>query len=187
MAVIDFEGFRDLTTAVGGVDVYVPEAFYDSKQKIEWEQGTNHLEGVKALQYVRTRHGLANGDFDRVDRQQNFLRALMGKVLEDGTIGNPVKFTDTLEAITRNLTVDESWKSGDIRGLALSLRDLDSKKVRFMTLPLDHYETVPGAGSVNIIAAERSRELWNAVENDKVGPYLKANPADELPDPKDVS
>ena len=30
MAVIDFEGFRDLTTAVGGVDVYVPEEVYDS-------------------------------------------------------------------------------------------------------------------------------------------------------------
>ena len=187
MAVIDFEGFRDLTTAVGGVDVYVPEAFYDSKQKVEWKQGTNHLEGVKALQYVRTRHGLANGDFDRVDRQQNFLRALMGKVLADGTIGNPVKFTDTLEAITKNLTVDASWKSGDIRSLALSLRNLDSKKVRFMTLPLDHYETVPDAGSVNIIAAERARELWDAVETDKVGRYLRANPDDELPEPKDVS
>ncbi|MET1058772.1 MAG: LCP family protein [Nocardioides sp.] len=187
LAVIDFEGFRDLTTAVGGVDVYVPEAFYDSKQKVEWEQGINHLEGVKALQYVRTRHGLANGDFDRVDRQQNFLRALMGKVLEDGTIGNPVKFTDTLEAITQNLTVDESWKSSDIRGLALSMRDLESRKVRFMTLPLDHYATVPDAGSVNIIAAERAGKLWDAVESDKVGRYLRANPDDELPDPKDVS
>jgi LCP family protein required for cell wall assembly len=187
LAVIDFEGFRDLTTAVGGVDVYVPVAFYDSKQKVEWEQGINHLEGVKALQYVRTRHGLANGDFDRVDRQQNFLRALMGKVLEDGTIGNPVRFTDTLDAITKNLTVDASWKSSDIRGLALSMRDLESKKVRFMTLPLDHYQTVPDAGSVNIIAAQRAHRLWDAVENDKVGRYLKANPADELPDPKDVS
>jgi hypothetical protein len=56
-----------------------------------------------------------------------------------------------------------------------------------MTLPLDHYETVPEAGSVNIIAAQRARALWSAVEKDRVGPYLKANPADELPDPKDVS
>ena len=45
MAVIDFEGFHDLTTAVGGVDVYVPEAFYDSKQKVEWEQGTEPPRG----------------------------------------------------------------------------------------------------------------------------------------------
>ena len=187
MAIIDFQGFRDLTTAIGGVDVFVPESFYDSQQDVEWEQGSNHLEGVKALQYVRTRHGLANGDFDRVDRQQNFLRALMGKVLDDGTIGNPMTFTDTLEAITQHLTVDESWESGDIRGLALSLRSLDSSKVRFMTLPLDRYESVPGAGSVNIIAEQRARTLWKAVADDAVGKYLKAYPEDELPDPEDVS
>ncbi len=187
MAIIDFEGFRDLSSAVGGVDVYVPESFYDSKQKITWEQGTNHLEGKRALQYVRTRHGLANGDFDRVDRQQNFLRALMSKVLDDGTIGNPVKFTDTLEAITNHLTVDESWSSGDIRSLALSLRNLEAKKVRFMTLPLDHYETLPQVGAVNIIQKERARELWKAVADDSVGRYLKKYPEDELPDPKDVN
>ena len=124
---------------------------------------------------------------DRVDRQQNFLRALMSKVLDDGTIGNPVKFTDTLEAITSHLTVDESWSSGDIRSLALSLRNLEAKKVRFMTLPLDHYETLPQVGAVNIIQKERARELWKAVADDSVGRYLKKYPEDELPDPKDVN
>ena len=37
----------------------------------------NPLEGKKALAYVRTRYGLPNGDFDRIARQQNFLRAMM--------------------------------------------------------------------------------------------------------------
>ena len=44
-----------------------------------------------ALQYVRTRHGLLEGDFDRIDRQQNFLRAVLRKTLADGTIGNPLQ------------------------------------------------------------------------------------------------
>ena len=156
---------------------------------VEWEQGTNHLEGVKALQYVRTRHGLANGDFDRVDRQQNFLRALMGKVLADGTIGNPLKFTDTLEAITKHLTVDaELEERRHPRPRALDARPRGSRKVRFMTLPLDRYETVPDAGSVNIIAAERARKLWTRGRDaTRSARYLKANPDDELPDPQDVS
>ena len=187
MAIIDFQGFRDLTTAVGGVDVFVPESFYDSKQDVEWKQGENHLEGVLALKYVRTRHGLANGDFDRVDRQQNFLRALMAKVLSDGTIGNPLKFTDTLEAITKNLTVDASWKNGDIRSLALSMRNIEARKVRFMTLPLDRYETVPAAGSVNIIAAERARKLWDAVETRQGRPLPQGQPGRRAAGPEDVS
>jgi len=187
MAIIDFGGFRDLTTAVGGIDVYVPETVTDTYQDQTWEQGWNHLEGNLALKYVRMRHGLTNGDFDRVARQQNFLRTLMAKVLEDGTIGNPVKFSNTLDAITSHLTVDESWSNGDIRGLALGLRNLDADHVRFVTLPLDRYETVEGAGSVNIIDATRARELWKAVTDDAMGRYLEKYPEDELEDPKDVS
>ena len=103
------------------------------------------------------------------------------------TIGNPITFTDTLEAITRNLTVDESWKTGSIRSLEFSLRGLDSKKVKFLTLPLDHYENVPSAGSVNIIDEKQAKQLWKAVSDDKLAPYLKKYPDDELPDPKDVS
>jgi LCP family protein required for cell wall assembly len=187
MAIIDYEGFRDLTTAIGGVDVYVPQEVYDSAQNQTWPKGWNHLEGNLALKYVRQRHGLTNGDFDRIDRQQNFMRAVMGKVLEDGTIGNPVKFTHTLEAITSHLTVDQSWSSGEIRSLALSLRNLDSDHVRFVTLPLDHYEVVAGAGDVNIIDAARAKELWQAVTDDSVARYLDKHPEDELGDPQDVS
>ncbi|CUR59725.1 putative cell envelope-related transcriptional attenuator [metagenome] len=187
LAVIDYEGFRDLTTAIGGVDVYVPETVYDSYQDQTWEKGWNHLEGNRALKYVRQRHGLTNGDFDRVARQQNFLRAVMEKTLDDGTIGNPVTFTRTLAAITSHLTVDDDFSNGEIRSLALSLDGLDAKKVKFVTLPLDHYETVETAGSVNIIDAARAKELWRAVGDDTMSRYLQKYPDDELGDQRDVS
>jgi len=187
MAIIDYEGFRDLTTAVGGVDVYVPETVYDDKLDQTWTKGWHHLEGNLALKYVRQRHGLANSDFDRVNRQQNFMRALMQKVLADDTIGDPMKFPATLEAITRHLTVDASWTNGDIRGLALSLRNLHADRVRFVTVPLDHFETVPDAGAVNIVAARQARELWAAVRDDTLDRYLEKYPDDELGDPQDVS
>ena len=187
MAVIDYAGFKDLTAAVGGVDVYVPETVYDSQQDQEWTQGWHHIEGELALKYVRMRHGLLEGDFDRIDRQQNFLRAVLRKTLADGTIGNPVTLSHTLSAITKHLAVDESWSTKDIRGLALSLRGLDSSKVRFMTLPLLRYEDIPGVGSANIIDTQAANRLWKAVLDDKVGPYLKEHPEDELPDAQDVS
>ena len=187
MAIIDFAGFRDLTTAVGGVDVYVPETVYDSSQDQEWTQGWHHIEGDLALKYVRMRHGLLNGDFDRVARQQNFLRAVMEKTLADGTIGNPLKLSGVLDAITSHLTVDESWTTGDLRSLALSLRNLDAKHVTFLTLPLDHYEDIEGVGSVNIIDEARARELWKAFGDDTLRDYVKAHPEDKLKDPQDVS
>ena len=187
MAVIDYAGFSQLTTAIGGIDVYVPETVYDIKQKQEWTKGWHHVEGELALKYVRQRHGLTNGDFDRIDRQQNFLRSVLQKTLSDGTIGNPVKLNNVLGAITGHLAVDGDWSTKDLRNLALSLRGLNSKNVRFMTLPLLRYQVIPGVGDSNIIDDQAAKVLWKAVLDDKVGPYLKAHPDDELPDPKDVS
>ena len=187
MAVIDYAGFNDLTEAIGGVDVYIPETVDDTQQDVTWEQGWTHLQGERALQYVRMRHGLLEGDFDRIDRQQNFLRAVLRKTLADGTIGNPRTLSNTLGAITGHLAVDSSWSTKDLRNLALSLRGIDASKVRFMTLPLLRYQEIPGVGSSNIIDAQAAKRLWQAVLDDRVGPYLKDNPEDELPDPKDVS
>jgi LCP family protein required for cell wall assembly len=187
MAVIDYAGFNELTDAIGGVDVYIPETVYDSAQKQEWTKGWHHIQGELALKYVRQRHGLYNGDFDRIDRQQNFLRAVLNKTLSNGTLGNPVKLSHTLGAIASHLTVDSSWSTHDIRSLALGMRGIKSKNVHFLTLPLLRYQTIPGVGDANIVDMQAAKVLWKAVLDDKVGPYLKAHPQDALPDPRDVS
>mgnify|MGYP002682376174 CR=1 FL=1 len=106
LAIIDWAGFRALSTAVGGVEVTIPRAFYDPKQHIQWEAGTQVLEGKQALAYVRTRYGLLRGDFDRIARQQNFLRSLMKKILDKGTMTNPVKLINTVSALSAG---DTAW------------------------------------------------------------------------------
>ncbi len=133
------------------------------------------------------RYGLLNGDFDRVARQQNFLRAVLHKTLSGGTVGNPVKFTRTLEAVVHNLTVDESWTNGELRSLALDMRGLETRDVRFVTLPFERYANDPTLGSVNIIDEQRAEELWTAMRRDEIGAYLEKYPEDELPEPRRVS
>jgi anionic cell wall polymer biosynthesis LytR-Cps2A-Psr (LCP) family protein len=70
---------------------------------------------------VRTRYGLENGDFDRIKRQQNFVRALMGKILGNASRSGVYGITAALDAVTESLTVDEGWDTEDIRKLAISL------------------------------------------------------------------
>ena len=113
---------------------------------------------------------------------------MLRKTLADGTIGNPFKLTDTLVGDhhaprRRRELVDQRHPQPG----AVSLRGIDASKVRFMTLPLLRYQDIPGVGSSNIIDTQAAKLLWKAVLDDKVGPYLKANPDDELPDPKEVS
>lgn len=80
---INLNAVHDLTDAVGGVEVYVPEAMnYDdtaANLHIHFPAGTRQLTGSEAAAYIRFRHD-ALGDIGRVKRQQAYLRAL-GKEL----------------------------------------------------------------------------------------------------------
>jgi len=186
IAIIDWAGFKDLSTAVGGVPVHIPESFYDPKQKVQWNEGDYVLEGKEALQYVRTRHGLLRGDFDRIERQQNFMRSLMNEVLDAGDLTRPLEFNDMLEAVTRNLTVDDGWENGEIRSLALSLRSTKADKVTFLTVPVSGTPTVAEYGSIVELDLTSTRQLFAAMRDDKVKAYVKSHSDLVLPDEDDI-
>ena len=172
LAIIDWTGFKDLTTALGGVTIYIPQTFHDTSQKLWWHKGYQNLEGKLALQYVRTRYGLPNGDFDRIKRQQNFLRALMKKTLSDGTMSNPIKLTNVLKAITSNLTVDDEFSSSEMRSLALSMRGFRSEDVTFLTVPDLGTGTTPDGQSIVKLDKKQCKALWKAVGDDDIQRYL---------------
>ncbi len=188
LAIIDWAGFKDLTTALGGVRVYIPETFYDTKQKIEWPKGWHEYEGEQALAYVRTRYNLPDesGDFGRIARQQNFMRATMSKLLSSGTINNPIKLTRVINTITKYLTVDETWDNDEIRSLALSMRSLRSADVEFLTAPLGKYDYV-GEQSIVRLAPKQSQALFDAVRTDEIDSYLERYPKAQLEGEQSIS
>jgi len=186
LAIIDWDGFKDVTQAIGGVHVFVPETFYDDSQNLRWKKGWQTLEGQQALQYVRTRHGLANGDFDRIARQQNFLRAMMAKLLSGGVTNSPTKLTSALKAITANLTVDDGWSNGDIRDLALSVRGINTDEVTFLTAPLGRYDTSDNGQSVVLLDPKKSKALWRALADGELDRYAARHSGDTLRKPDKV-
>jgi LCP family protein required for cell wall assembly len=180
LAMIDWASFKDLTTALGGVPITIPEDFTDPHNNRTWEKGTYNLEGTKALQYVRTRYGLTNGDFDRIQRQQNFLRSMLKKTLSQGTVTNPLKLKNVLEVITDNLTVDENFDPAEMRDLALSLRGVRGDDVEYLTTPFASYDTVEGQSVVRLDRVE-SDALFEAVKQDDIESYLRKFGGERLP------
>jgi LCP family protein required for cell wall assembly len=90
MAVVDFHGFKGISNAIGGVQVYVKDEIKDPHTgQVAWRQGWQTIKGDDALTYVRTRYGLPRGDFDRVQRHQNFLRAVMQRTQSMSVLANP--------------------------------------------------------------------------------------------------
>ena len=187
LAIMDWNGLKDLSTAVGGVRLYIPETFYDESQQITWEKGWQDLEGEEALAYVRTRYGLENGDFDRIKRQQNFIRALMKQFLSTGTMNNPLKLNSSLGALTKNLTIDDDWTDGDIRGLALAMRGISADDVQFLTVPTAGYGYDDNGQSIVKIDNLKSKQLFNLMKTDNVQKYIEQNPKETLDGDKTVS
>lgn len=87
-ALIDFQSFRAMVDAVGGVVVLVDAPLYDTfpddSEPSGWatlrlDPGIHHMDGKLALQYVRSRK--TTSDFDRNRRQQQVLRAIYDQVM----------------------------------------------------------------------------------------------------------
>lgn len=132
---VDFVGFKRMVNEVGGVDVCLTSRAVDHFSGIDLSAGHHHISGDVALAFVRQRHGLAQGDIDRIARQQQFIGSLANKVLSKGTLLDPFKLTGFLDAATSSLKVDDKLSFSDLKKLALRLRHFHSKEVLFTTVP----------------------------------------------------
>jgi polyisoprenyl-teichoic acid--peptidoglycan teichoic acid transferase len=108
---VNVQGVEKLLDALGGVTLYVPKdmKYQDDSQHlyINLKKGEQHLDGEKAVQFLRFRYD-AYGDISRVQRQQIFMRALIEQTLKPQTL---LKISDILSVvqsnIDTNLTVEE--------------------------------------------------------------------------------
>ncbi|NMM24102.1 MAG: LCP family protein [Phycicoccus sp.] len=165
VAVIGFDGFKAMTDAMGGVDVYAEEVSTEPGTG-SVHVGLNHLDGTAALAFVRERHQLSEGDISRGRRQQAFIKALMLKALSKQTLGNPVSFAQFVDAGTRNLAVDNAFSISDMRSQALGMRSLRSKDIVFITAPITGFGTSPIGASIDIVDETQMAQLSFALRND---------------------
>ncbi len=180
--VIDFDHLADMTTAMGGIDVVQPEAVTDPRNGYTWQKGPLHLEGDQAVWYVRQRYGMPRGDFDRIQRQQNVLRAMLDKTASAGTLANPLRITSLVTELASFVAVDAGFTSSEMRSLAISSRGIRPATMRFVTVPVTGTPTIDGA-SVVTLDLELTADLFDALETDRFEDWFQKNSGsiDELP------
>ncbi|MFE5911754.1 LCP family protein [Streptomyces wedmorensis] len=139
--VIDFRGFKKMVDAVDGVEICLKEPVNDADAHLKLPAGRQTLHGEQALGFVRARKSLGNGsDTERMDRQQQFLGALVNKVQSDGVLLNPTKLYPVLDAATKAITTDPGLDSlRDLYDLARAMRSVPTEKVQFLTVPRRSY------------------------------------------------
>ncbi len=133
---INLNAFKEIVDAVGGVDMYVPmDMYWDMRDNggplINLKEGQQHLDGDKAEQLVRFRKGYAQQDVGRVSTQQDFIIALISKILDsENVIGD---LTKTINAVYKYVTTDVSL--GDCISYLKYIPLVDITKISMETIP----------------------------------------------------
>jgi LCP family protein required for cell wall assembly len=163
--VIDFNGFKQMVDALGGVEVCLPEAVHDTIGHINLPKGTYNVKGDQALNYVRVRHMISeNGDIGRMKRQQTFLASMSHKAVSAGTLINPVRLYKFLDAATKSLTTDPGLAHlSALVGLARQLKGIGLGQIQFLTVPFQEYAPDPNR---LVWTQPAANKLWHRLNND---------------------
>lgn len=137
-AEIEFNGVVEMSNAVGGVPVCVAEEIQDEYTGTVLTPGEHTLQGLAALQFLRTRHGLQTGsDLARISNQQAFLSSLVRVIKSDGTLNDPLKLYGLAKAAASNMVLSTRLQSlNTMVSIAAALRNIDLGKVAFLQYPV---------------------------------------------------
>jgi anionic cell wall polymer biosynthesis LytR-Cps2A-Psr (LCP) family protein len=171
VAIIDFEGFKAMTDALGGVEVNVPVAF--STQQFSFPAGKQQLTGEQALAFVRERKAFSDGDYQRVKNQQVFLKATMSRFLTAETLTNPVTLSKLVDTVSPYVSVDSSLDAAKAGALAVELRDVRASDVTSFTLPTLGIGTSADGQSIVLRDDAAIAEIRDALKNDTLGSYVQ--------------
>jgi anionic cell wall polymer biosynthesis LytR-Cps2A-Psr (LCP) family protein len=150
-AIINFDGFRKIVDAMGGVtmtldiDVRSEHLRPDGKgrtgnpygegyigpQKV-YKKGTHHLKGWEALDVVRQRKTVG-GDYVRQKHQQQFIKAMVNQAFSKDVVTNPLKLDKVLRAAGESVVFN--GRGNSVVDYGLALRDLRSSSITMIKLP----------------------------------------------------
>jgi LCP family protein required for cell wall assembly len=135
--VITFDGVIGMSNAVGGVTVCVATPIVDKYTGLNLPAGEDTLQGNNALQFLRTRHGVADGsDLGRISNQQVFLSALVRKITSAGVLSNPITMYSLANAALANISLSDTLTNPtSLVSVALALKGIALNNIVFVQYP----------------------------------------------------
>ncbi len=132
---VDLAGFQGLVDALGGVEICVPYPMQDPLTGLDVQAGCQRFDGRTALAYVRTRHQVCDKipDFARIGRQQQFLRAVIAKLLSPSML---LRLPTLVPELVEHFVVDEGLAHpAELVYLAGQLNGVNTGAADFRVVP----------------------------------------------------
>jgi LCP family protein required for cell wall assembly len=194
VVVIDFDGFKGILEAMGGVymcvdkDMWSSHYTVDSKGRVSYAKGANpdnppsnalwfrkgcrNMAPWEALEFSRLRHS-SNGDYDRQRHQQQLLKAMAKKASSSGVLTNPAKVSKILAAAGKSLKMDTHGVS--ITDFMFGLKGLASADLVPIKTNNGTYSSVDNGQAEGVAAV--TKQLFAATAADKLDGFLIDHPS----------
>jgi LCP family protein required for cell wall assembly len=131
---VSLGGFVEVVRTLGGVEICLDEPLDDWRAGADFDAGCHEMDATEALAYVRSRQG-DRADFERIDRQQQFMRSVLTELTEARVLANPRRVSRLVEDVSTNVTTDDDLDLGQMLGLADELRGVVAEGLPMTTVP----------------------------------------------------
>ncbi len=140
---VNFVSFASMVDSLGGITIDFPHPAFDTHSGLSvTEAGPQTLSGTQALAFVRSRYYTevidgknspeGTGDLGRVQRQQQFLSAVMDKI---GATKNPITLARVADTLAGGMRIDSDLGFWDALNLLRRMRGLDPAPNSLPTVP----------------------------------------------------
>lgn len=190
-ASVTFGGVIEITNSIGGVDVCLATPIKDRYTGLDMAAGTHTVEGLEALQFLRTRHGVGDGsDLGRIGNQQQYMSSMARKLISGEVLGNVPTMMKLSNTALSNLEPSTSLTNPmTIVQVALAVKDVPFEDIVFLQYPTnedsnDSNKVVPNTSAATAMwdAINANQQLQVTHENTSNDGVVVQEPAAPAPD-----
>jgi LCP family protein required for cell wall assembly len=177
---VNFDSFRQVVDAVGGIPIYIPYAVRDRQSGLyQYDLGCRVLDGEQGLAFARARHFEVltesgwetdpSADIGRVQRQQIFIRLALTKALAE-VKGSPWRLPDLVNIGVANVRLDANLTLGDLLDLSRHFQDFNAESLESYALPVKEYPPDHNRLLLDEAAAEEYLNVFRGLAPGEVRP-----------------
>ncbi len=168
-------GFVKVVDDLGGVNVCVPFNVKDPVSGLNLKTGEQHISGIQALAFWRTREDLGDGsDLQRIQRDQFMSAQVVKGVLHSGLLSNPIRLLRIVSDAAASMTTDAGMTVSDLVEIGQSFRNLSGQNVQFITMPNEKW--AQDANRVQPMQPQAG-QVFSAIARDVTVPKVSTTPA----------
>jgi LCP family protein required for cell wall assembly len=160
---IGFGGFVNSVDAVGGIKICPTKRMVDRRANLNIKKGCQHVNGITALGYARSRHTSGIGDIDRARHQREVVSGIGAEVKSPWTVINPFRYYRVNMAATSSLKVDEDSSVVDLARFAWAMTRVNGTEGLTCSMPIRdlavHWDTDRALALLRLIKTDRTADI----------------------------